>query len=41
VALPVTERIASEIVSLPIFPSLSDAEVDRVVDAVLEWAHAS
>jgi dTDP-4-amino-4,6-dideoxygalactose transaminase len=40
VALPVTERIASEIVSLPIFPSLSDAEVDRVVDAILAWARA-
>ena len=38
VELPVTERIATEIVSLPIFPSLSDHEVDRVVEAVLEWA---
>jgi dTDP-4-amino-4,6-dideoxygalactose transaminase len=38
VELPVTERIASEIVSLPIFPSLSDGEVDRVAEAVLEWA---
>jgi dTDP-4-amino-4,6-dideoxygalactose transaminase len=38
VDLPVTERIANEIVSLPIFPSLSDGEVDRVAEAVLEWA---
>jgi dTDP-4-amino-4,6-dideoxygalactose transaminase len=38
--LRVTERIASEIVSLPIFPSLSDDEVDRVVEAVLEWVHS-
>jgi dTDP-4-amino-4,6-dideoxygalactose transaminase len=40
VELPATERIASEIVSLPIFPSLSDDEVDRVVVAVLEWAES-
>lgn len=38
--LRVTERIASEIVSLPIFPSLSDDQVDRVVEAVLEWVHS-
>jgi dTDP-4-amino-4,6-dideoxygalactose transaminase len=37
VELPVTERIAREILSLPIFPSLSDDEVDRVAGAVLEW----
>jgi len=38
VQLPVTERIAREILSLPIFASLSDDEVDRVAGAVLEWA---
>jgi dTDP-4-amino-4,6-dideoxygalactose transaminase len=38
VGLPVTERIVGEIASLPIFPSLSDDEVDRVAEAVLEWA---
>jgi dTDP-4-amino-4,6-dideoxygalactose transaminase len=37
VELPATERLAGEIVSLPIFPSLTDSEVDRVVEAILEW----
>ena len=37
VELPITEMIAGEILSLPIFPSLSDREVDRVIEAVLEW----
>jgi dTDP-4-amino-4,6-dideoxygalactose transaminase len=32
--LPVTERLARRILSLPIYPELSDAEADRVVDAV-------
>jgi dTDP-4-amino-4,6-dideoxygalactose transaminase len=35
--LPVTERICGEIVSLPIFPALTDAEADRVVEAILDW----
>jgi len=30
---PVTERIASRIVSLPLFPELSDAEIDEVIAA--------
>jgi dTDP-4-amino-4,6-dideoxygalactose transaminase len=38
VELPVTERLAGEIVSLPIFPSLTDGEVDRVIEAVLQWS---
>lgn len=32
-SLPVTERLASQVVSLPIYPSLSDEEVNRVIDA--------
>jgi dTDP-4-amino-4,6-dideoxygalactose transaminase len=33
-ALPVTERVAREILSLPICPTLSDEEAHRIVDAV-------
>jgi len=43
--LPVTERLAGEIVSLPIFSSLTDDEVNRVIAAIVEWtpseAHAT
>ncbi|MBI3047187.1 MAG: DegT/DnrJ/EryC1/StrS family aminotransferase [Acidobacteria bacterium] len=35
-ALPVTERIAREIFSLPMYPSLTDAEQDRVCEALRE-----
>jgi dTDP-4-amino-4,6-dideoxygalactose transaminase len=34
-ALPVSEQLASEVLSLPIHPDLDDDEVDRVIDAVL------
>jgi dTDP-4-amino-4,6-dideoxygalactose transaminase len=33
-SLPVTERLAAEVLSLPIYPELSDAEVDMVATAV-------
>ena len=33
-ALPRAERLAQEILSLPVFPDLTDAEVERVGDAV-------
>jgi dTDP-4-amino-4,6-dideoxygalactose transaminase len=36
--LAVTERAATEVTSLPIFPALTDSEVDRVIEAILEWA---
>ena len=36
--LPVTERHAAEILSLPMFPTLTDNEVDRVAAAVRRWA---
>jgi len=32
--LPVTERVFPELLSLPIHPSMTDADVDRVADAV-------
>lgn len=33
-SLPVTERLAGEILSLPMFPQLTDSEVERVIAAV-------
>lgn len=38
VQLPVTERLAREILSLPVYPELSDAEVDYVIAVVRECA---
>jgi dTDP-4-amino-4,6-dideoxygalactose transaminase len=35
-SLPVTERLAGEVLSLPIYPELTDAEVDAVAAAVRE-----
>ncbi|MFB7631996.1 DegT/DnrJ/EryC1/StrS family aminotransferase [Streptomyces sp. NPDC056149] len=35
-ALPVTSRVAEEIFSLPMYPSLTDAEQERVIDAVFD-----
>jgi dTDP-4-amino-4,6-dideoxygalactose transaminase len=32
--LPVTERVAAEVVSLPMFPELRDQQVDEVMDVV-------
>jgi dTDP-4-amino-4,6-dideoxygalactose transaminase len=37
VDLPVTEFLVGEIVSLPIFSSLTDDEVERVIAAILAW----
>lgn len=34
--LPATDRAAEEVMSLPVHPRLSDAEVDRVIDVVNE-----
>jgi len=33
-SLPVAERLADEICTLPLFPTMSDDDVDRIVDAV-------
>jgi len=35
--LPVAETLAAEILSLPMSPFLSEAEVDAVVDAIREF----
>ena len=39
-ALPVSERLANEVISLPMFPELKDDDVDKVVQAVMEVAQA-
>ena len=36
-SLPVSEKLAREIVSLPIDPTLRDDQVDRVISAVVGW----
>jgi dTDP-4-amino-4,6-dideoxygalactose transaminase len=36
-ALPVTERACGEVLSLPCFPAMTDAEADAVVDACNAW----
>jgi dTDP-4-amino-4,6-dideoxygalactose transaminase len=38
--LPVTERIADDIVSLPMFPQLPPSAVERICAAVGKWAQA-
>ena len=35
-ALPVSERLAEDVLSLPVHADLTDAEVDRVIAAVIE-----
>ncbi len=36
-SLPVAERLAEEICTLPLFPSMSDEEAQRVIDAVRDF----
>jgi dTDP-4-amino-4,6-dideoxygalactose transaminase len=36
-SLPVTERAAASVLSLPMFPELTDAEADRVAEALREY----
>lgn len=36
-SFPVAEAIARECLSLPIFPGMSESQVERVVDAVTSW----
>lgn len=38
-ALPITEQAAQELLCLPVHPWLSDAEVARVSDAIIDWLH--
>ncbi len=33
-----TERLCQEILSLPMFPQLADADVDRVIAAIAQWS---
>ena len=35
--LPVTDKIYEQILTLPLFPDMSDEQADRVVCAILEW----
>jgi aminotransferase EvaB len=32
--LPITERVSDEILSLPMCPELTDAQIDRVIESV-------
>ena len=36
-SLPVTESAADSILSLPMFPELSEAQIDRVADAIRDF----
>src|SRR5215472_15037657 len=40
-SFPVTERIAQEIVSLPMYPQLTEAQQSFVVDKIVEFSHAN
>jgi len=40
-SFPITERYAGEILSLPMFPELTDQEVEYVCDSVREFYHRS
>jgi dTDP-4-amino-4,6-dideoxygalactose transaminase len=33
-SLPVTERLASEVLSLPIFPELNNAQLQQILEAL-------
>jgi dTDP-4-amino-4,6-dideoxygalactose transaminase len=39
--LPVAQRLADEVLSLPVHPALSDADTDEVAAAVRDWATAA
>jgi dTDP-4-amino-4,6-dideoxygalactose transaminase len=39
--LPVTDRLAEQILCLPVHPELTDIQVDRVVDALAAWGEVS
>jgi dTDP-4-amino-4,6-dideoxygalactose transaminase len=40
-ALPVAERLSKDILSLPLHAHLTDADVDRVCDLILQWPDAN
>ena len=37
VELPVTERVYKQILTLPLFPDMTDDQVERVISAIKEW----
>ena len=37
-AFPMARRLADEVLSLPVHPGLSDADLDEIIDAVNAWA---
>jgi dTDP-4-amino-4,6-dideoxygalactose transaminase len=37
-AFPTARRLADEVLSLPVHPGLSDADIDEIIDAVNAWA---
>ncbi|HXA55667.1 MAG TPA: DegT/DnrJ/EryC1/StrS family aminotransferase, partial [Solirubrobacteraceae bacterium] len=39
-SLPVSESLAGRVCSLPIFPGMSEAEIEQIVDAVASFANA-
>jgi len=40
-SLPVTESLYERCVSLPIYASMSDTDVDRVIRSITDWFHSS
>jgi dTDP-3-amino-2,3,6-trideoxy-4-keto-D-glucose/dTDP-3-amino-3,4,6-trideoxy-alpha-D-glucose/dTDP-2,6-dideoxy-D-kanosamine transaminase len=41
VSLPVTDQLCAEVLTLPLFPEMTDTEVDRVIEAVIETGGAA
>jgi perosamine synthetase len=41
VCAPVADRLSREVLSLPVHPGLSQADLDRIVEAVNEWTGAA
>jgi dTDP-4-amino-4,6-dideoxygalactose transaminase len=37
--LPVTERLAKRILSLPMFPELTDEQIDEVIKEIRQFCH--
>ncbi len=35
---PISERAAHEVLSLPVYPELTDDQINRVTSTILEWA---
>lgn len=37
ISLPVTEKVADEIITLPMFPTITDEEIDYITDTIAEY----